>query len=418
MPPDRCMPQQVQRITDLLLHRGAKRKRRTLGTSSRSLHGRPRRQQRQWCFLGWFRWLRCISRCIPLCRTKLLGIIEGMDQNDSSLRSSSTPAVASAGLVMLVFLIALCSSWSLAGTRCSASWPVCTNRTVMRSSFRQWYVQGSFCGYFAPRAVFFLWSLSAGLPPGRHHGCSGPEGYVLSWLVSLYGPLYLAVTCSIWFLPEEHSTSSFWERTSRVAVFSASWFDSRHTFMPVYGVRVVGGAEADSHVVVRVVLFFRVVHMPVVCNDRCSVTFRSCSSSTSSFTPLSWRVLVGRPAARSASWPVWTRGAVTWRVWFRLQKTGFSAVEFVDISFVTQWHISVVLATKKIPLLQLLNEVIDVPCVQVVQVLPCRLPVVCNDRCLSQLQFINKVVHTPVVAQSLIPMVQTVRQTIEIPHLP
>ena len=52
------------------------------------------------------------------------------------------------------------------------------------------------------------------------------------------------------------------------------------------------GAEADSHglaipqlqlldkvidgPVVRVVLSFRVVHMPVVCNDRCSVSFRSC----------------------------------------------------------------------------------------------------------------------------------------------
>ena len=37
--------------------------------------------------------------------------------------------------------------------------------------------------------------------------------------------------------------------------------------------------------VVRVVLFFRVVHMPVVCNDRCPVTFRSCSSSTRLSTP-------------------------------------------------------------------------------------------------------------------------------------
>ena len=97
---------------------------------------------------------------------------------------------------------AQCSLWSSTGLRCSASWPVCTRRTVMRSSFRQWHVQGSFCGYFVPCAVFLLWSLSAGPPPGRHHGRSGPEGHVRSWLVSLYGPLYLAVTCSIWFLPE------------------------------------------------------------------------------------------------------------------------------------------------------------------------------------------------------------------------
>ena len=63
-----------------------------------------------------------------------------------------------------------------------------------------------------------------------------------------------------------------------------------------------------------------------------------------------------------------------------------------------------VLATMKIPQLRLLNEVIDVPGMQVAQVLPSRWPVKCNDRCLPQLQFINKVVHTPVEAQCLIPM--------------
>ena len=42
--------------------------------------------------------------------------------------------------------------------------------------------------------------------------------------------------------------------------------------------------------VVRVVLFFfHIVHMPVVRNDRCLVTFRSCSSSTRLSTPLSLR---------------------------------------------------------------------------------------------------------------------------------
>ena len=49
------------------------------------------------------------------------------------MRSSSTPAVASAGLVMLVFLLALCYLLSLTGPRCSTSWSVCINRTVMHS---------------------------------------------------------------------------------------------------------------------------------------------------------------------------------------------------------------------------------------------------------------------------------------------
>ena len=60
-----------------------------------------------------------------------------------------------------------------------------------------------------------------------------------------------------------------------------------------------------------------------------------------------------------------------------------------------------------IPQLQFFDKVIDDPVVRFVQVFPNRLPVVCNDRCLGyvpQLQLIKKVVYTPVVAQSLIPM--------------
>ena len=59
-----------------------------------------------------------------------------------------------------------------------------------------------------------------------------------------------------------------------------------------------------------------------------------------------------------------------------------------------------VLATMKIPQLQFLIEVIDVSGMQVVQVLPSRLTVVCNDRCpayVPQLQLINMVVYTFVV---------------------
>ena len=101
--------------------------------------------------------------------------------------------------------------------------------------FRQWHVQASFCGHFAPLAVFLLWSLSAGPPPGRRHVRYGPGGPVRSWLVSLYGPLYLAGTCSTWFLLEEYSTCLFWEMTSGYVVFSASWIDSGYMLLPVYG---------------------------------------------------------------------------------------------------------------------------------------------------------------------------------------
>ena len=53
-----------------------------------------------------------------------------------------------------------------------------------------------------------------------------------------------------------------------------------------------------------------------------------------------------------------------------------------------------------------LRGFLDVSGMQVVQVLPSRLPVVCNDRCpayVLQLQLINKVVCTPVVRRVLSP---------------
>ena len=78
----------------------------------------------------------------------------------------------------------------------------------------------------------------------------------------------------------------------------------------------------------------------------------------------------------------------------------------VVIPVVTQRLISVVLSIMVFPQLQFLDKVIDDPVVRVVQVLPSRSPVVCNDRCpgyVPQLQLINKAVYIPVVAQSLIP---------------
>ena len=91
-----------------------------------------------------------------------------------------------------------------------------------------------------------------------------------------------------------------------------------------------------------------------------------------------------------ASWPVCTRGTVTWRhsgghrCWTQPQvpvvqtaeKPDFpqlQSIKFVDISFVTLRLIPMVLPTMKIPQLQFLNEVID--CLwYAVQVLPSRCP--------------------------------------------
>ena len=78
----------------------------------------------------------------------------------------------------------------------------------------------------------------------------------------------------------------------------------------------------------------------------------------------------------------------------------------VIIPVVAQRLIPMVLTTMVIPQLQFLDKVIDVPGMQVVQVLPSCLPVVCNDRCPPQLQYINKVVYTPSRCLGF-PMVQT-----------
>ena len=77
--------------------------------------------------------------------------------------------------------------------------------------------------------------------------------------------------------------------------------------------------------------------------------------------------------------------------------------------------------TIEIPQLQLLDKVIDDPVVRVVLFFSCRSHARCVQRqvlgYVSLLQFINKVVHTPVVPQRQIPLVLPVRKTMETPQL-
>ena len=59
---------------------------------------------------------------------------------------------------------------------------------------------------------------------------------LFSLMGGFYGPLFLAVTCSILFLAEEYSTWStlgvdFWWDS----LFSAYWFDSGYMVLPVFG---------------------------------------------------------------------------------------------------------------------------------------------------------------------------------------
>ena len=88
-------------------------------------------------------------------------------------------------------------------------------------------------------------------------------------------------------------------------------------------------------------------------------------------------------------------------------------VEIIPV--MPQWHIHIFLSTMVFPQLQFLDKVIDVPVVRVVQFLRSRSHACCVRRQVpwlrSEVAAFNKVVYTPVVAQSLIPMAS---QTIEI----
>ena len=83
-----------------------------------------------------------------------------------------------AGVTML---FTQCSLWSSTGPRCSASWPLGTEGLLCaRRRFWQWHVQGSFCWYFTPRAVFLPWFSG---PDARHHGRYEPEGQLCGEMV-------------------------------------------------------------------------------------------------------------------------------------------------------------------------------------------------------------------------------------------
>ena len=120
--------------------RRKKRKKKQLPkTSSHSSRGAGRVRQ-LCCARRRLRQLHAYNACFPcdvplravfpsvVVRPEMLGFMAVMNQNTVP-RSSSTMAVACAGLVLLVTMhLALCSL--LASPGCSASWPVCTRRTV------------------------------------------------------------------------------------------------------------------------------------------------------------------------------------------------------------------------------------------------------------------------------------------------
>ena len=189
-----------------------KRKKKKL-PRGRVSRGRARRRQRQWRVSG-FPGDVLLHAVFPsfVDRPEMPCIMAGMDLKDCCCGMFNAGFAAGNALRavfrprMLVILASM----------------------DQEDSFSSMCKAGLAC-YDAPRAVFSYLvrrPMMLGIMAGMHQKDS--------CLAPFYGPLYLEVTHS-YCLPEEYSTSFFWEKTSRVAVFSASWFDSGYLFMPVYG---------------------------------------------------------------------------------------------------------------------------------------------------------------------------------------
>ena len=180
-------------------------------------------------------------------------------------------------------------------------------------------------------------------PDARHHVRCGPEGHVRSWL-SLYGPLYLAVTCSFWSCLRSTVRGLFSELTSGYGVFSASWFDSGYTVLPVYG--------------------FMGVLFPYTA--QCFVLSGTCYASVTEFS--SWFRCTSRcvPSCRRQATDACHHGRYgpEGAVRGSVQKTAdfpqFQFIKVVDNSFVLQRLIPMVLATIEIPQL-CVDTVVDAP---------------------------------------------------------
>ena len=105
---------------------GRKRKKRKKKKLPRG--GRAHRRQRQWYVHGWFCWFGAPHAVFPsfVGRTQLLGIMDGMDQNDSTLRA----LVVGSGICKAGFAgVAPRAVFLPAGHRCLSSWPVWTRRS-------------------------------------------------------------------------------------------------------------------------------------------------------------------------------------------------------------------------------------------------------------------------------------------------
>ena len=139
--------------TPLLGERKKRRKKRTPRTSSsRSTPGRARRRHRQWHVPGWFSSVLAVFPSY-VGRPKLLGIIVGMDHNDSFHRARRRLWQWHIQGWFCWLLFALCSFLLSTGPRCFASWPVWTRRDCI-ALFGSGICKARFTGDYALRSMF------------------------------------------------------------------------------------------------------------------------------------------------------------------------------------------------------------------------------------------------------------------------
>ena len=123
------------------------------------------------------------------------------------MRPSSAPAVAHAGLVMLVLYLALCSCSLSSGPRCSASWPVRPRGTVF--SLVLLFLHLTLCSFLCLQAR-----------DARHHGRAGQEGQLCGMhQAGIAGALHLVMCLSLVGRPMMLGIMAGMNQTDTLALF-------------------------------------------------------------------------------------------------------------------------------------------------------------------------------------------------------
>ena len=207
----------------------------------------------------------CSARCVPSCcrlQSQMLGIMVGMDSKDCIALFGS--GMCNGGFTgdpapRAVFFPS-CRQAQMFGTIARMD-----QRTVTLRDSAGGMCKARFAGI---SHLSLCSSRCSQAQDARHHGRYEPEGQlcVMVLVVQTAKTGFSTVAVHRWL-----SIFLSWCRGR----FPWSCCSADHSYSPV---AVLG--QGDRWLLCGSCRFSHVVHMPVVCNDRCPVTFRCCISST------------------------------------------------------------------------------------------------------------------------------------------